>query len=189
MQTLANGGAGALLALGFAWSPQPALFLAYLGAMATVNADTWATEVGVLSKSPPRLITSLRVVPRGTSGGVTLLGTVAMVVAASVIGLGGFLGAPLLPGIFPDGFDYRLLVWASIAGGVTGSFLDSLLGAAVQAMHFCPKCEKETERVVHTCGTATCHVRGLAWMDNDLVNFLSSAGGGLVAVLVMNILS
>jgi uncharacterized protein (TIGR00297 family) len=188
-QTLANGGFGALLALGFAWSPQPTLFLAYLGAMATVNADTWATEVGVLSKSPPRLITSLRVVPRGTSGGVTTLGTLATVVAAALIGVTGFLGVPLLPGVFPPGFDYRLLIWASVVGGVVGSLLDSLLGATVQAMFFCPKCEKETERAIHTCGTATRQARGLAWMNNDLVNFISATGGGLAAVLFINLLA
>lgn len=187
VQTLANGGAGALLALGFAWAPQPTLFSAFLGAMATVNADTWATEVGVLSQSPPRLITSLRVVPRGTSGGVTLLGTLAMVAAAAVIGLAGLLGAPLLSGLFPAGFDYRLLVWAAVAGGVAGSLLDSLLGATLQAMYFCPQCDKETERVVHTCGTPSHHVRGLKWMNNDVVNFLSSVGGAAVAVLVIKV--
>ena len=54
-QTMANGGAAALLALAFGLWGQPALFAAFLGAMATVNADTWATELGVLNPSPPRL--------------------------------------------------------------------------------------------------------------------------------------
>ena len=53
-QVLANGGLGALLAVGYAIRPQHEwLWLAYAGAMAAVNADTWSTELGVLSQNPP----------------------------------------------------------------------------------------------------------------------------------------
>ncbi|MCA9972558.1 MAG: DUF92 domain-containing protein, partial [Anaerolineales bacterium] len=57
-QVLANGGLGTLLAIGSALFPSPAWFFLYIGVMATVTADTWATEIGTLSKSPPRLITT-----------------------------------------------------------------------------------------------------------------------------------
>ena len=69
-------------------------------------------------------------------------------------------------------------------GGVVGALLDSLLGATVQARRWCAMCARETERAVHDCGTATRPLRGWAWLDNDLVNFLSNAAGGLLAALL-----
>ena len=76
-QVLANGGLGALLAVGYAIPPHYAwLWLAFAGAMAAVNADTWSTELGVLSEIPPRLITTGQKVERGTSGGITAGGDI-----------------------------------------------------------------------------------------------------------------
>ena len=87
-QTLANGGAGAALALAYGLNGAPiALLAAFAGVMATVTADTWATEIGILSLRPPRLITSWRIVEPGTSGGVTAYGLFASGAGALMIGL------------------------------------------------------------------------------------------------------
>ena len=72
-----------------------------------------------------------------------------------------------------------------LLGGLAGSLFDSLLGATVQAIYFCDRCVKETERVIHRCGTHARHLRGWRWLDNDLVNLLSSAGGAVVASLTV----
>ena len=45
--------------------------------------------------------------------------------------------------------------------------VDSILGATVQAMYYCPACEKETERPIHNCGTRTRPMRGVNWLNND----------------------
>ncbi len=70
----------------------------------------------------------------------------------------------------------------ALSSGLSGSLLDSYLGATVQAMYYCPHCHKETERRVHSCGTATQLLRGLPWLDNDGVNFLTTVAGGCVAM-------
>jgi uncharacterized protein (TIGR00297 family) len=175
-QVMANGGLGALLAVlsalmaGDAWP-----WLAFGGAMAAVNADTWATELGVFNPSPPRLITTGNPVERGTSGGVTLLGYLAALGGSALIGmLAAFFGGgiPAAPTI----------ALAITLAGIAGSTFDSLLGATVQAIYFCPQCQKETERFpLHGCGACTTLQRGWRWLDNDWVNFACSFVGALAA--------
>jgi len=182
-QTLANGGLGALLAVAFGWWNEPVLFAAFLGAMATVNADTWATELGVLNPSPPRLITNGQVVEVGTSGGVSRLGMLATAAGALTIGLAALIFS-LIGQLVSAGDDPWRDAWAvpvALLGGLAGALVDSLLGASVQAMYTCPKCAKETEKRTHGCGTPTQHQRGWRWLDNDMVNFISSVIGALIA--------
>ena len=62
--------------------------------------------------------------------------------------------------------------------------VDSLLGATVQAMYYCPACEKETERRIHNCGTRTRPMRGVNWLNNDVVNFIATLFGGLLAMAI-----
>jgi uncharacterized protein (TIGR00297 family) len=185
-QVLANGGLGAALALVYAQAPDPLLFAAFLGAMGSVNADTWATELGMLSRVPPRLITTGETVPPGTSGGWTRMGIWASLAGALLIGA----VATLLTQIQSlshshawslEAVSYPLL---AVAGGMAGSLLDSLLGATVQGIYYCAHCGKETESPIHRCGQAAQLRRGLAWLSNDLVNLVSSLAGSLVAALL-----
>jgi uncharacterized membrane protein len=150
-------------------------WLAYIGAMAAVNADTWATELGVLSPSAPRLITNGAAVERGTSGGISLWGLLASLAGAVLIGFTAWLVAP----------EFGWLVIAvAAAGGMAGSLFDSYLGATVQAIYFCPACNKETERhPLHTCGSETNPMRGWHWLNNDLVNLACSLAGALTGGL------
>jgi uncharacterized protein (TIGR00297 family) len=160
----------------FFW-PHPAWWAAYAGAIATVNADTWATELGVLSRSAPRLITTGRTVEVGTSGGITLTGTGAATAGAALIALCAALFPP-----FPAFPLFPALAFITLAG-LLSSLLDSLMGATVQAIYFCENCQKETERhPIHTCGQTTRYARGWRWLENDWVNFLSSVGGSVLAV-------
>jgi uncharacterized protein (TIGR00297 family) len=177
-QVLANGGLGAVLAVFLYFFPdQPWIWFAYTGAMAAVNADTWATELGVFNPTPPRLITTGAQVERGASGGVSLLGSFAAFTGGAFIGLWAMLW-----NIHPSGG--KILV-AAMLGGLAGSFFDSLLGATIQTIYTCPLCQKETERhPLHTCGTPTTRLRGWPWLNNDLVNLSASIMGAIVATLV-----
>ncbi|WP_219836036.1 DUF92 domain-containing protein [Paenibacillus sp. R14(2021)] len=179
VQVWANGGLGLLLCAGHALQPDSAAWAyAFIGVMASVNADTWATEIGALSRRLPRSLLTGRRVAAGTSGGITPLGSAAALAGAAFIGAAAalLLGAPLAPaGVSPG----ALLAAAAIAG-TAGAFADSLLGATVQAMYRCRSCGSETERAEH-CGAAAERIRGFAVMTNDAVNFASSAIAGLLA--------
>jgi uncharacterized protein (TIGR00297 family) len=181
LQTLANGGAGALLALLYGLSGEPPALLAlFAGVTATVTADTWATELGVLSARPPRLITTWRPADPGTSGAITSIGLAASSAGALVIGL------VLLVGELAERSDWRpWLLAAALFGGLGGSLVDSLLGATAQAMY--RSSGGETERHTGLDGTPNRLLRGLPWMNNDLVNFLSSMAGGLLALGVWSV--
>jgi len=179
-QVLANGGVAGLAVLAHAvWPAAPAPWLLFCGALAAVNADTWATELGVFSPSAPRLITSLKTVARGTSGAISVAGTLAAVAGALCIGL---LGVWVWPVTTPAEFAGPLA--ALTLAGLAGSLVDSLLGATLQAIYYCPACARETERHPHhTCGTATRLLRGLPWLDNDGVNLACAVVGALLALL------
>lgn len=183
-QTLANAGVAGLLALaaglmGNGARLYPVMALAYAGALAAANADTWATEIGVLAAQPPRLITTGARVAPGVSGGVTLAGTLAALAGAAFIG--GI--AALLPGWDLAALAAPGWAWVAIAAaaGLAGALFDSLLGATLQATYWCPACEKQTEQPVHRCGQTTQLVRGRRWLDNDGVNLLATACGAVVA--------
>ena len=185
-QVLANGGLGALIAVLSAVVPEAVVsnslwFFLFLGVMATVTADTWATEWGTLSQSPPRLITSGQVVEVGTSGGISGLGILVSLAGGATIGLtAGLLGgiAGMLGG---NAATVLLLTAVGAVAGLAGSLIDSLLGATVQQIYYCDVCGKETESRIHRGSHETRPLRGWSWMNNDLVNLISSLAGGLVA--------
>jgi len=185
-QALANGGLGALLAVAFALRPNPLFFAAFLGVIGSVNADTWATELGVLSRMSPRLITSGQEVPAGTSGGVTGLGVWASLAGALLIGAVATALTQAISLLRGNGWQVNAVSYPLLAviGGMAGSLFDSLLGATVQGIYFCDYCEKQTERRIHRCGRSTRLVRGWKWLNNDVVNLAASAVGGLTAALL-----
>jgi len=173
-QVFANGALAAALSVGYGLTHDPLWLAGVAGALAAVNADTWATELGILARRRPRLITTGASVDPGTSGGVTAQGTLAAAAGSAVIGL----AAALVTG------DWTLAVLAWI-GGLAGSLFDSLLGATVQAMYWCPTCQKETERHPrHACGSPTQPLRGWRWLGNDAVNFAASLIGAGLALAV-----
>lgn len=183
-QALANGGVGSVLAVLFFLSPENTwLFAGFIGAMATVNADTWATELGVLSRSTPRLITSGRKVPPGTSGGITVLGTLATVLGGFAIGLTAWAlliaEAWLQPGAGWAGFWW--LVPVGTVAGLAGSLTDSLLGATVQAMYTQADSGQATEKRFDRQHRPNTFRRGWPFMNNDAVNFSSSVIGAAAA--------
>ena len=173
VQVLANGGAAALGALiaGLVYEAGPSAarwLAASVCAIASAAADTWATEIGSHSTTPPRSIVTWQPVSIGASGGVTTLGTLASLAGAAFIGAAY---AAFLPA-------HRFgIVVGVMSIGFIGALLDSILGASLQGVWHCDACSMDCETRVHACGARTRLVRGAPWLDNDGVNAISTIAG------------
>ncbi|MGA7746527.1 MAG: DUF92 domain-containing protein [Candidatus Aquilonibacter sp.] len=169
-QVGANGGV-ATLAMLASLHYGPPMLAAFAGALAAASADTWATEIGTLARGEPRSILTFRPLATGLSGGITLQGSLAQLGGAALIALVA-LSLHVAP------------FWPVFAGGVIGSIADSVLGATLQALRYCPQCRRDCETNPHVCGTPTVIRRGLSWFDNDAVNFAATICGAAVAYLL-----
>jgi len=183
-QVLANGGVAAVFVVLHLFFPQSiAPWAGFCAALAAANADTWATELGVLDRRKPVMLFKGKAVEAGTSGAVSLAGTLAAAAGAGLIALLGWLFMPA--GMVGAGW----LFLGVLGSGFFGSLVDSALGASVQAIYFCPACNKETEKHPrHGCGTETRLIRGWEWLNNDWVNLGCTSSASLLAVFLFSIL-
>jgi uncharacterized protein (TIGR00297 family) len=147
------------------------LTCAILAHHATCLADTLASELGLLAKSSPVLITQpWRSVPSGTNGGVTLEGTLWTAVGGAIIGLSTVF-LDYLSGL--DTLDLRRMVLLGIFSGLIGSILDSILGASLQQSFW----DDDKKLVYHAEGRpqlATL-ITGANILNNEQVNLVSTA--------------
>lgn len=182
VQVLANGGVAAAAVVALRLTGSPAFALAAAGAFASVNADTWASELGVLAARAPRSIVTWRRLEPGTSGGVSLAGTAAGA-AGSLLIAGWFalsVGLADAGTTVPAGTvgpaAALLVVWLA---GFAGTTADSVLGATLQALY---RDERGaiTERR-HGDAGANERVRGIPLVTNDAVNAMSSIVAAAVA--------
>ena len=171
-QVLANGGPAALFALMFTLTGEEVFTFAFAASIAGANSDTWASEIGPLSHKSPFSIRSFKRVPKGTSGAISLVGTAAAVLGSVIISLTALL---MFNGM--DSVSFMLIT----VSGFLGNIIDTLLGAFVQLDFRCRVCGVHTESTVH-CGKQTKRTKGL-WMNNELVNALSSLMAGVILLL------
>jgi uncharacterized protein (TIGR00297 family) len=119
----ANGGVPAALALGALTSAEASghWAIAYAGAVATASADTGSSEIGKAWGRRAFLATTLREVPAGTEGAVSVEGTAGGLVCAALVAVAGSVCG--------------LYAWPAAAivaaAGVLGSLAESVLGATV----------------------------------------------------------
>lgn len=168
-QVVANGGVfliGLLIVIGWP-GLAPIVAPGAAAALAAAGADTWSTEIGTLVGAPPWSLRLRERVPPGTSGAVSLPGSIAGVLGAMLLALVA-VACLVIPGS-------QLLPVA--VGGVVGAWTDTLVGAWLQSRRWCPRCGQDTEQRVHQCGTPTERRGGFGLLSNDGVNLLCTIVG------------
>lgn len=190
VQVFANGFVPTMIALAYAFgatgSNAGAMASAYLGYYACCGGDTWASELGVLSTSKPRLITNwTREVDAGTNGGVTALGWVASASGGAAVGAAFHLVQVILRAFAPNGSvrfapssALELIVFGAVAG-VFGSLVDSVLGATIQFSGWC----SARQKVVSKPGPSVERISGLEILSNSAVNLVSGIVTAVVAAV------
>ena len=171
---IANGGIASMLALSNIMIESELLTIAFIGAILTATADTIATEIGLLSKSTPFLLLKpSKKCIKGESGGVTILGLTSSFVSILIIGI-----ISMVLGVINT--QYQII--AIIIGGYSGNLLDSIIGGTIQRIGKCTECGNMTENMTHHNKKVTI-TRGNKNINNDVVNFISTIFGAIIAVI------
>ena len=172
-QIFANSVVALLFAvLYYVFDSQIFIYLVFT-ALAEEFADSMASDIGRLSRKKPLDILRFKPIEAGISGGVSLLGSVAALLGAAV--------ASSLPFLFLP-FNLRAFLTILLVAFV-GTGIDSVLGSGIQVLYRCPVCESSTEKREH-CETETQYVKGIPFINNSAVNFLSSLFSSLIALLL-----
>jgi hypothetical protein len=93
--------------------------------------DTLASEFGILSSSPPILLTTLITVPPGTNGALSLIGTAASIGGGMAMGWMMWAALSVENAVCRDqtGDLFLLLLgWGAVAGGLDPSCVLSSIG-------------------------------------------------------------
>lgn len=190
-QVLANSLAPLIFLIIMKISGSTFWYLGFVCAFCAANADTWASEIGVLSKTKPKYLIKGTEVKPGLSGGVTILGLIASFLGSSLIAF-SYLGMNILAG-FSNYFsplsllkgvgqqNSMLLIMASallIIGGFLGSLLDSLMGELLQVKYQSKNplvgiTERAVDQNLNNIAEKNIKLKGISWMDNNAVNFIS----------------
>ena len=160
-QVLANGAAGCICIFLYHFTKSNAWMVAYYASIFEVMADSIASDIGVLSKKPPRDICTWKEIPRGISGGVSALGMMASALAC-VIG-GGIIGVSAEM----KAVDIMIVIIVPFMGMI----IDSVIGSKMQVKFICRVCGISTEQKTH-CGKDTRQTGGWLRMCNGTVNFI-----------------
>lgn len=170
IQVFANSLIAVIFSIIYSITGNQVFLIASLIAFACYNADTWASELGIISKKTPRFILGFKQVQKGVSGGVTTFGILSSLVGASLIAILCFI------------FNIEqshLAFLVIILFGFLGAIIDSILGQLFQALYYDETIQKYTERKDNNK-----KIKGYDIVTNDIVNFISPLISTLIYVLV-----
>jgi len=169
VQVAANGLPSLIFAVLYFITGMESFLLAVIVCFAAAAADTFSSEIGMLSNKEPVSILTLKPMQRGISGGVTLFGF-----------LGGILGALTVAVLAVPIFGIAGMFVVIIAG-LAGSVIDSMIGATFQAKY---QAQSGLTERKSPDGAPLKLARGLIWVNNDVVNFASVLICGLLLVAI-----
>jgi uncharacterized protein (TIGR00297 family) len=180
-QVLANGLPAVTFAMVYFFTANQGFLLASISAIACATADTWSSDIGVISKRKPVSILTLKPIETGQSGGISLLGCFCSV-----------LGSALIAGVCVSLFHFStvginapFISFIIIAlCGTIGSLVDSILGASVQAKY---RYKNEVIEDIENHMEDIELISGVGFFNNDIVNLSSAiiAGGLSLAVAAL----
>lgn len=166
---------------------ESALTCAIIAHYCTCCGDTFASEIGILSKSQPFLITSpWRSVPHGTNGGISVFGTIFSGIGGLFIGLFTFVIDHVFTGMGNDNvplFFVQMALYSTLCG-LIGSFFDSILGATLQATYY-----DEDKKLVYCekkdAPLSAKHICGIDFLSNAQVNLFSVLGTTILGGFIL----
>ncbi len=149
------------------------LFVGIMAGYASATADTLSSELGMLSKSPPRMILSWRQVPAGTNGAASSIGILSGALGGLCIGLCAWVGSNPCSSMYLEKDVLKLLPVAGTAG-LMGTIIDSILGGCLQSTQY------DGKRVVEALNGGRLkanhkqrNIGGYDILTNNQVNFLT----------------
>ena len=178
IQVLAVGFAAVIALMIHHFTKEPLFYLLYYVCLAEQFADSISSDIGCLTKGKNMDILRWKPVPKGISGGVSLLGTLLALVSSFAV---------LVLCVMPDvKIGFVACVLAAVIAFL-GTILDSILGSLLQARYSCSVCGVMTESDVH-CGVKAKLVKGSKCVNNVTVNLLSSVGTFLLGLLLFTVI-
>jgi uncharacterized protein (TIGR00297 family) len=150
-------------------------------AIAASTSDTWASEIGALSKSKPFSILTFKAMEKGLSGAVSVIGIIASLIGAAAISLLFvtlyYMNNPFEILVF---FEYAMII---LIAGFLGTILDSYLGAFLQAKYKDLKTGKIKEFIINTENYIL--ISGKKIITNNTVNFIMILTISIVTYLLL----
>ena len=161
-----------------------AMYISHYGCAA---GDTWASEVGILSTTKPRLVTSFftKTVPKGTNGGMSILGTLASAVGGGFIGLIFFVYHIMFISDNPSTPPQYPIIIIGFLSGIIGSLIDSILGATLQSSYYSIERNMIIKDVKQNKKSDIQLICGMDVLTNELVNFISIAITMLLTTIIV----
>lgn len=184
MQVVANGGVALLFLVLYYINSNYNYFVAAAVSFAASNADTWASELGVLSKGKTISIVNFKEIKKGLSGGVSLFGTFSSLMGAISIAITfGIINIISRVNVS----NVLMYIFIIAIFGFLGSIVDSFLGATVQGHYLDNSTGKETEKKKSN-GNNNKLAKGFKIINNDIVNLLSNLIVTVIATIILNLI-
>ena len=163
IQVLANGGVAMLATLLWIITRQPAFLIGFLSSLAESFGDSMASTIGIARGGKVYDICSLKPLPSGISGGISIAGSLGCLLSCIVMSVISYAMGLASP---------KIAILIAVSAYI-GCIFDSILGSCLQRKNRCDVCGTITEKETH-CGIQTKRVSGINWLDNDAVNLLSN---------------